>query len=1140
MPEVDYSILGPLAVRLEPDAVAVELRETHRMLLGRFLLAPGTVLSASTLADDVWGEDRELKRRSNSVQVAIGQLRQRLNDSGPAWRVINTVGAGYRLVVNDAMRLDAERFRALAGRGKALSESQPRVARAMLQEALACWRGPVLGDHGRLHWAIGHATELEILRNRAETDFNDVRLLLHEYDGLESTLRRQIHEHPADERRRAQLIRALDGAGRTAEAGLAYRDAVRDLGALGAELRRLGERIGRGQRADDTRISTVVHAPFDGALLCARLGPTRDPAGPRLGTTALLVDRWGGAAHVVGDDELVAWFEDPGAAIHAADALVADERLRPAIAVHAGPLVRLGDLIAGAGPSRARLLAEAAHPGQVLVSEEARARCKTGRPLRNLGAQRFADLLPGEPLYEFGGAQSEPFPAPETLDVGLHNLPVQQTTFVGRRRALTDISRLLSLGQLVTVLGAGGCGKTRLALQVAANRLPFFHDGAWFVELGQLETGADVETLAIAAGGQLGVRPLPDELASSALVRHLSDRALLLVLDNCEHALAGCVELVSQIRRSCPRVCVLATSRQPLRLAGERVVELPAMDLTHASPDALPEAVQLLLERSGPLAGDARATVHAATRICRAVEGSPLGIELAAGLVATRGLVNVADDLDTQVLGDRVPDFSDPARPPRQRTIEATIRWSHELLDARARRVLHRLAVFRGSFALAEAQAVAGGDDEVGHVFDALIERSMLTAERAVAGEPRMRLGQPIRAFALARATDDEVERVRRRHAEAFRDLVTRIAPRLFGPDEQIALERLEADHDNFRAALAWMIEDGDVDGALTLVGGLWWLWFSHGHFEEGAGWTQQVLAMDERPSQRRVRALRAGSHLSWWRGDYAQTRAYNHALEACARELGDEWGLAWAALGVGAAQMFPDPEGSLPRFEESRSRFQRLGRDWEAAYAQQLVAASHWFRGDERAAGRAYLQAADEFERLEHGSVLASVRRGAGLMAARCGQLGRGEALCEAALRFTDAIGDRAGSAQALNFLAAISRGAGEFTSALERYAEALKHAREVGELWATCSALDGIAGAAQRREENELAARLLACSGRLAERSGYRPSVADRQLREQDLARVREALDSRDFDRALAEGELMSVGEAVASALAFAERAV
>src|SRR5262249_54079826 len=162
----------------------------------------------------------------------------------------------------------------------------------------------------------------------------------------------------------------------------------------------------------------------------------------------------------------------------------------------------------------------------------------------------------------------------------------------------------------------------------------------------------------------------------------------------------------------------------------------------------------------------------------------------------------------------------------------------------------------------------------------------------------------------------------------------------------------------------AWLVENGHSREALAMVGGLWWLWFSHAHFEEGSAWVQAVLAMDERPSRRRVRALRAGSHLTWWRGDYEQTDAYNRALEACAREVGAPWGLAWAPMGMGAVLLFPEPERALLLLEESRRRFEELGCAWEAGYAIQLVAAARWFAGDEGAAGEAYQEASAIFER--------------------------------------------------------------------------------------------------------------------------------------------------------------------------------
>jgi non-specific serine/threonine protein kinase len=402
----------------------------------------------------------------------------------------------------------------------------------------------------------------------------------------------------------------------------------------------------------------------------------------------------------------------------------------------------------------------------------------------------------------------------------------------------------------------------------------------------------------------------------------------------------------------------------------------------------------------------------------------------------------------------------------------------------------------------------------------------------------RLRLRQPIRAYALAIVDGAELEAAAERHLRAYCALAAEQAPRLFGPGEQAALDRLEADHDNLRAALSLLIEHRRVDETLRLIGSLWWLWFSRGHFEEGCRWVAEALALDDRPSRERVRALRAASHLTWWRGDYAQTDVYNAQLQACAEAIGDAWGVAWALMGFGAVKLVTDPAAALPLLEGSRRRFTALGRDWEAGYALQMVGATSWFVGNERAAVPAYEEAVTIFERLGHGSVLASVRRGAGLMAARSGQARRGKVLCEEALRFTDSIGDRVGSAQAHNFLGSICREQGELGEAVEHFVAALALAREIGDLWGTCSALDGIANAACRHGEHELAARLLGCSGVLARRSGYRPTVHEAVIRAADVEALRGRLSASAFEQAQAEGELLAVADAVTASQAFAAR--
>lgn len=1150
--EAEYSILGGVSVRSAASTEPARMSEQTKLLLGRLLLKPGVLVTTEALAAALWGDDDKASRR-NGVQHAVRSARRLLGDTLSPRRVIVPDGDAYRIVIEEPLRIDAERFKALAAHGHALVDKRPRAAQAMLEEALRAWGGRLLGELGDLPWAMGHAAELDRMRDQAEVDLNEARLAAGDHAGLDGGLRRQILERPFDERLRGQLVRALLGAGRTTEAMLAFRQAVEDLGAVGLELRRIGDQAARGTLDDDS--GTAAPAGYGdalrgGAVLCARLHVGEyAPRGPGLGMMCLLADAWGGVPQSLGSERLVATFQDPDAAISAANAIASDDRLTVSIAVHVGGVIDLGTHLIGPGPGRCWQLVDAAHPSQVLVSAAAHDRLRAPDNLVGLGHQRFADLGPSETLYELVHPRGMRFPPPETLSRQHHNLPIQPTRFVGRADDLAKLGQLVSGGTLITLTGTGGCGKTRLALQLAAREITAFSDGAWFVELAELEAGSGVGAVAAAIANQLGVRALREETLPAAVVRHLSDRAALLVFDNCEQVHDACAELVAQLLVRCPALCVVATSRRRLGINGETVFAVHPMATDGREAGALSDAVELLLERAGPLPADAheRASMLGdAERICRALDGLPLAIELAAARIATRGLSGVAAEVFAMLTGDRpLGQYAngDPLRPERQRTIESAIEWSYRLLSDCERRVLLQLAVFRGTFGEAEAHQLMADDEldmaSIASTLSSLVEGSMVAPAAPLEGAARLRLLEPIRAFAMGLLGDaGGLEQARESHAQLFLQLAVGTAPRLFGPDEQECLERLDADHENLLAALAWFVERGHSEEALRLVGALWWPWFSRGHLAEGSAGVWQALEIDDQPSRARVRALRAGSHLAWWRGDVAGSAAYNAALAACADAIDDEWGRAWAPMGFGAIEMFQDPAQALLRFEESRRRFEALSRPWEAAYALQSIGAARWFGGDEQAAGDAYNEAVAIFERLGQRSVLASAQRGAGLMAARCGHPARGTAMCLNALQLSMTIGDRAGSAQALNFLAAISRDNGDHETATQRYSDALVLAREVGELWATCSALDGLAGVARIVAEPEIATRLLAHSARLAKRAGYGLPVRERELRDRDVAALRIALGNEEFERASAEGELMGVGDVVASAVAFATR--
>jgi predicted ATPase/DNA-binding SARP family transcriptional activator len=1140
---LEFAILGALRVRHSPDASVLGLNQQSKLLLGRLLVEPGVRVTTDALAEALWGEDDRASRR-NGVQVAIKAVRRSLADEDR--RVVVTDGDAYRIVVENPLRIDAERFKQLANRGHRLVETNPRAARPMLAEALSAWRGRLLEEFADKPWAAGYATDLDRAHDQAKVDLNEVRLVLGEHADLERELRYQIDEHRFDERLRRQLIRALFADGRAAEASSAYRDAVRELGAVGTELRRLGDQVARGTpdqppaRLASAAAAAIHDRGHGSVVLCAGL-VHRSPEEPGLGTVALLIDRHRGVPRPIDPDRLIATFQDPEAALRAARAIASDSRLSAKIGIHVGAVFAQGDRLLGPGPARCWQLADAAHPGQVLVSAAARSSAGADDDLYDLGVQGLADLGPPEMLFELQNPGGRTFPLAATLNEWRNNLPVQPKRFIGRAEELAILSRIVAGGSLITLTGAGGCGKTRLALQVTAKRMRAFADGAWFVDLAGIEPGAGIEAVSGAMAAQLGVRSLPHETMAVAVVRHLSDRSAIVILDNCEQVHEACAELVRSILIGSPRVCIVATSRCRLSIDGETVFSVQPMETAIGVPS---DAVELLLDRAGPLpsteADPTEMLTHAAF-ITRALDGIPLAIELAAGQVATRGLAGVAAEVAAMIGSGRPLGFAsrDAVQPKRHRTLESAIEWSYRLLSERERLALRQLAVFRGTFGGQEAQRLLHAIADVSGCLTDLLECSMLAVAPAVGRLPRFRLLTPIRAFAI-RLLDQEgnLDPMREHHAEVFLALATRTAPDLFGAGEQAALERLEADHDNLRGALDWYVERGRSEPALRLVGALWWLWFSHGHLEEGCSWVRLSLAIDDFPTPARTQALRTGSHLAWWRGDLAECQSFGMALAACADAIEDDWGRAWVPMAYGSVELFAHPSTSLRLLEESKRRFDALDRSWEAGYAMQIIAAARWFGGDECGALEVFEEATEIFEQLGHRSMLAAAQRGAGLMAARRGNPARGAAMCSSARRISDAVGHRAGSAEALNFLAAIKRDQGDYESAVVRYAEALLLAREANDLWATCWALDGLAGAARTLDQPEIAARLYAHSGRVEERAGYRPPPHERAIRDHDIDELRVELGDDNFEGAMAEGALMDTNEAVSSALAVASR--
>src|SRR5215207_1559152 len=534
-----------------------------------------------------------------------------------------------------------------------------------------------------------------------------------------------------------------------------------------------------------------------------------------------------------------------------------NEPLRVRMALHTGAAQERDEDYFGPPVNRVARLLSAAHGGQVLLSlpaqELVRDQLPTGTTLRDLGEYRLKDLFRPERVFQLlaPGLPSE-FPPLRTLDAYRNNLPIQPTPLVGREKEVADVcERLARPGvRLLTLTGTGGTGKTRLGLQVAAELTDEFEDGVFFVSLAAI---SDPEFVVPAVAGTLGVKEAGGQPLLESLEDYLREKRILLVLDNFEQVLEA-APMVSELLSAAPYLKVLATSRIPLRLYGEHEYSVPPLALP--DPERPPsverltqyEAVRLFVERAQAAKVDFSVTndnAPAVAEICHRLDGLPLAIELAAARIK---LLTAQAMLAR--LGNRLKLLTGGARdlPERQRTLRSTIEWSYGLLEEDEKTLFARLSVFAGGRTLEAIEAIcdAEGDLPVDVLdgVESLVDESLLRQEEGPGGEPRFVMLETIHQYAKEKLQESgESENLRKLHARYFLALAEEAEPRLRGPEDVEWLERLEAEHDNLRAALSWALERGEAELALRLAGALWRFWEARGLYSEGHRWLEEALA---------------------------------------------------------------------------------------------------------------------------------------------------------------------------------------------------------------------------------------------------------------------------------------------------------
>ena len=723
------------------------------------------------------------------------------------------------------------------------------------------------------------------------------------------------------------------------------------------------------------------------------------------------IEQDAGYVFTTAGDAFSAAFTDPTAALAAAvsaqqtlDSAEWGElgSLRVRMALHTGVAhEREGDYFGPALNRAARILA-VGHGGQILLSlgtEEMIGGSLNGITLKDLGEHTLKDLGRPERIYQVVHPElRDDFPNLQSLGAHPNNLPIQLTTFVGRDLELNDVVKRLHDSRLLTLTGVGGSGKTRLALQAAAESTDEYPNGIWLVELAAIGN-ADLVPTAIGdalgltrSQGGSGNSQLGKDAASTLdqVTDHLSTRTCLLVLDNCEHLITATAKVVQHLLQHCPDLTVLATSREGLAVPGETLWQVPSLTAAGDADPMESDAVRLFIERAQDANprfetdGEALGWVQ---QLCERLDGMPLAIELAAARARVLDAKQIAERLD-----DRFRLLTGGSRTalPRHQTLEATVDWSYDLMSESEKAVFQRLAAFRGGFTLEAAEAVCADEavdaldvlDLIGH----LVDKSMVVRDEVT---NRFGMLETLRQYALRRLTESaEVDPVRTRHAEHFCNFSEVTSPKLNGPDEALAYEQLAADQDNFRAAMGYCLENGAEATAAKISAHLTWYWWAASEINEGLEWVRKALphraSLDDRTritllasaalfagfqvdddaqgfadealsealaSEDRYAeglAHMARGYIEWSRSAYDEAKVHVLKMLDAGQSAGDDWMIANANLLAGFSdRMMSRLDDSAERIAAAETAYRRTGQPSGLGWVLSLGGQIARYRGD-------------------------------------------------------------------------------------------------------------------------------------------------------------------------------------------------
>lgn len=734
--------------------------------------------------------------------------------------------------------------------------------------------------------------------------------------------------------------------------------------------------------------------------------------------------------------------------------------------------------------ARAARVMSAAYGGQILVSNDAYESLKDNSftvnerdfSFRDLGERRLKDVILPIRLYQvIGAGLREDFPPLMTLDARPNNLPIQLTSFIGREKEMKDVKEALKLNRLVTLASAGGSGKTRLALQTAAEVIDEYENGVWFVDLAAVNDPALLLSTMIDA---LGIEEESKKTEERSLIDFLKDKEILILLDNCEQLIDTCADLTERLLSSCPNLKIIATSREALNCAGEQTYRIPS--LTQPEPNSADtpeqlaqyESVRLFIERALAVNPAFRITNENSTalaEVCSRLDGIPLAIELAAARTRVLTVDKIHERLD-----DRFNLLTGGRRTalPRQQTLRALIDWSYDLLSEKERILWSRLSVFSGGWTLEAAEVVCSDETiskiEILDLLGQLTEKSVIIFDET---RNRYRILESIRHYGIEKLSDGN--EIFLRHLNYFSELSERAVPELSGVNTKLWMDKIDVDHSNFICAIEWSVKNNNSEKGAVIASALGRFWSTKGHYSTGIRLNENILQSYGALSESlKSTLLNWIGVLKYSQGDYEQAKKYSEESLDIFREIGDKKGISDSLNCLGRISVNQgDYEKGKKYSEESLAIKIEINDKKGMADSINNLGAVSYYHGDFEQAKKYFAENLDIRKTLGDKKGMALSLNNMGGILYTQGEYEQARKYFEESLNIKKEIGGKNGIADSLNNLGSLSTFQGDYEQAKKYYEESLAIRKEIGDKKGIADSLNNLGSLLSYQGEYERA---------------------------------------------------------------------